>query len=334
MAGTGSTILNLMHVQVGKQTAWDTAVVATVKRVGVYDLKIDQVVKAETFMDRRGSLAPGYLTAITEAMPTAQMDEYGSYEDVLYTLEGLLGIATPSGIGPYTRNYAAPTVALAVNPRWQSLSYGDATNNYRLIGATPSKLTIKGENGKPMTISSDMFGRDFGEVALVSNLLDRSVQLCMGDHMTVAIDAWAGTIGATPLSCTSYAYELTLDSKRVTDQFLGAIVACNYHDADGGDGWETSLKLSLEFNASSKAQWDALIAYSSGIPYQRQVRLKSQSGTNILQFDFAGYSAKAPTYGEDRNGVLIYQIELTGLYNPTLGNYFKAQSVNSVATLT
>ena len=67
--------------------------------------------------------------------------------------------------------------------------------------------------------------------------------------------------------------------------------------------------------------------------YQRQIRIKSTSGTSIIQFDFAGSSEESPAYGEDRDGVLTFDVELAGTYNSTLGNYFKAQVVNSVSAM-
>lgn len=330
MAGAGSTLLDLMQVQVAKQSAWSTAVTPyTAKLMGVQEITVDPGLKGTVFHDRRGSLAPGYITALTEFMPTGKATILGLYEDIAYWLDGLLGEATPSGAGPYTRNYAGP-IAAVPSPRMQTMAYGDATNCYKLTGMLPSKLVLKGEDGAPLMIEADIFAQLF-DAGTLAGLSDRTVIVGMGDHVTVFVDAWGGTIGTTALTPSSWAFELTLDSKRQPDQYFGSLAAGSYHEADGAEGWDATLKLSLEFNTATKAQYDAMIA-QAGI-YQRQVRVKYTSGTSVMQFDFAGSSEETPSFGEDRGGVLFFDAMLRGTYNPTLGNYFKAQSVNGVAVL-
>lgn len=329
MAGSGSSLIDLLQVEAGKETTWGTAVTATAKLMGIQDIKLNPNVRAKVYHDIRGSMAPGTLSALTEVMPEGKMTSLGLYEDICYHLDSLLGLATPSGSNPYTRDYAAP-IASVPSPRIQTLIYGDATNCYRLSGALLGKTTIKGSNGGAMMIASDIFGQlvDAGTLAALS---DRAVNVAMGDHVAIYVDAWGGTIGTTALAATSFSYELSIDPKRKPDQYLGSLTASSYHEDDGAKGWDAKLKLSLEFNAASKAQYDALIA-TSGV-YQKQVRIKSTSGTKVIQFDFAGTSEESPAFGEDRDGVLTFDVELTGTYNSTLGNYLKAQVINAVSAL-
>lgn len=331
MAGSGSSLLDLLQIQVGKQTNFTTPIAApTAKLMGVQNLTIPPGVLAMVHHDRRGSLAPGYLASLAEIRPEGiALEMLGLYEDGCYLLDNLCGEATPSGSDPYTRDYAAPIGAVPA-PRILTLVYGDATNCYAVNGLLISKLTVKGENGKPMMITADCIGRDVGTDALAA-LNDRSVNVAMGDHMAVYIDAWGGTIGSTAIAATAYTYELVIDAKRKGDIYLGNLSASSYHEDDGAEGWSGSLKLSLELNAASKAQLDALISQST--LYQRQVRLTSTQGTNVLRFDFAGTSEQAPDLFSDRDGVVTFETTLTGTYNPTLGNWFKAQSVNGVSAL-
>lgn len=331
MAGSGSSLLDLLVIQAGTQTDFVTPQsTPTVKLMGVTDLTIPPGVTALLHHDRRGSLAPGHLANLSEIRPDGiSMEQLGLYEDICYALDNLMGQSTPSGTGPYTYDYAAPIGAVPT-PRILTLLYGDATNCYALNGTLIKKMTISGENGQPMTCSFDIMGRDFGSDSLAA-LSDRSVNVAMGDHMAVYIDAWGGTIGSTLIAATAYSYELVIDSKRKGDIYLGNLAASSYHEDDGSEGWDGTLKLSLEFNAASKAQFDALISQS--VLYQRQIRLQSTSGTNQITFDFAGVSEQAPEFGSDRDGVLTFDIELRGMYNQTLGNWFKAQVVNSVSSL-
>lgn len=322
-------ILDLLAIQGGTQSAWATGVTPTVKLMGVESLMVDPGVKAEVFHDQRASLAPGHLAALTEVMPSAKMDVLCTYDDIGYYLDNQLGQATPSGAGPYTRGYGAPTGAVPTR-RILGLSYGDATDYYRLIGALISKATFKGENGKPLRASYELIGNSISNTALAA-VSDRAVTLAMGDHCAISIDAWGGTMGATAIATSAFAFELMIDAKLKSDQFLGALVAGNYHDADGAQGWDGELKLSLELNSATRAQLAALISQTT--LYQRQVRLRYSSGTSQITFDFAGTSITAPELWQNRNGVVTFDATLKGTYNTTLGNWLVAQNINSVATL-
>jgi len=329
MAGSGSSLLDLLQIQVGEETTWGTAVAATAKLMGVEDLTLMPGVKGKVFHDRRGSLAPGYLAELLEIMPTGKMPMIASYQDICYVFDNLLGEATPSGVGPYTRDYAGP-LGTVPTPKILTMIYGDATNCYKLAGGLISKATFKGSSGSNMAIETELMGKVVTTGSLAA-LSDRVVNVAMGDHMAVYIDAWGGTMGATIIACTAYEYELTIDAKRKGDLFLGSLTACNYHEDDGADGWDVMLKLSLELNAVSKAQLDALISTSA--IYQRQIRLKSTSGTNVIQFDVAGTSEESPDIFTSRDGVVTFETQLKGTYNTGLANYLKIQSINGVSAL-
>ena len=248
MAGSGSSLIDLLQTQVGKQTVWATAVAATAKLMGIQDIKLNPNTRGKVYHDIRGSLAPGTIAALTEAMPDGKMSWLGLYDDMPYHLDALFGTATPSGSGPYTYTYAAP-IATVPSPRIQTCIYGDATNCYRLTGMLPSKVVIKGSNGGPMMGSSDIFAQLF-DAGSLAGLSDRAVTVAMGDHVAIYIDAWGGTIGTTAIAATAFTYEITIDTKRKPDQYLGSLSPSSYHEDDGAKGWDAKLKLELEFNAA------------------------------------------------------------------------------------
>lgn len=329
MAGSGSSLLDLLEVQVGTESTFGTAVTPTARLMGVQNFALDPGVKSKVFHDRRGSLAPGYLANILEVTPAATLETLGTYEDLCYLLDNLLGNASPSGAGPYVRAYSGP-IGSVPTPRLLTWVYGDGTNCYKLTSGLISKLTLKGATGAPMTATADLIGASV-TAGTKASLSDRTVNVAMGDHMALYVDSWGGTIGSTALANTSYEYELTIDAKRAVDAYFGNILPQSYHEDDGANGWDVMLKLKLEFNAADKAQFDALI--SSSTLYQRQVRLLSTSSPRIAQLDFAGTSEAAPKFGDDRNGVLAFEVDLKGTYNTALGNYFKASVTNAVSTL-
>lgn len=329
MAGSGSSLLDLLEVQIGTESSFATAVTPTAKLMGVQNFALDPGIKTLLHHDRRGSLAPAYLANVASVEPVAPLEVLGTYEDICYLLDNLLGQATPSGAGPYVRAYSGP-IGSVPSPRLLTWVYGDGTNCYKLTSGLISKLTVKGATGAPMMCTADLIGAlvDGGTKA---SLNDRTVNVSMGDHMALYVDTWGGTIGTTALAATSYEYELTIDSKRKTDVYFGALAPASYHEDDGAAGWDVMLKLKLEFNAADKAIYDALITTSA--VFQRQFRLKATNSTRIIQFDVAGTSEQAPRFGDDRNGVLAFECNVRGTYNSTLGNYLKASVTNGVSTL-
>ncbi len=111
--------------------------------------------------------------------------------------------------------------------------------------------------------------------------------------------------------------------------YLGALTPGGYKQPM----WDGTLKLSFEFNATSKAFLDALIAPTANAPVQKQVRIKHTSGTAIVQYDFCGTAINAPKVFTDQSGVASVDLELHGTYHTTVANWFKASITNSVATL-
>lgn len=322
------SVKDLLQVQAGKETTFGTSVAATVKFMGIETISLTPGATAAVNADMRGSLGPGAIAYVTANSGSGKLTTKVLYEDFDYWLEALFGAATPSGSNPYTRNYAAPGSAIPVSPRIQSLYYGDASGTYKLLGALPSKMTIKGESNKELRADIELIGTEVTTGTLAA-LSDRAVVAAMGQHTTIYIDAWGGTIGTTAIATSAYSFELGLDSGRTLKTYLGSLKPQAFQD-QRYTAENNTLSLSLEFNATTKAYLDSIIA---GTLSQYQVRIKSQSGTSVVQFDFAGTALTAPEIFSDKDGVCTLDMELSATYNSALGNWFKAQTVNGVATL-
>lgn len=322
-----ASLKNLLSTQVGKQTVFATAVTPTAKLMGVTDCQFTPINNAKVLEELRGSLAPGFNAVLTEIGATGKLTMYGSYQDLSYMLEGLLGTVTPTGAGPYVRAGSAPG-ASAPAPRIQTLVWGDGTNCYKATGMLPTKIVLKGASKQPLMAEVDWIAHDVSTGALAA-LSDRAIGVAMSQDALIYVDAWGGTIGSTALSAIAWDFALTIDAKRALDHYLGSLAPGAYHEGTKYDG---SLQLNLELQSGSKAYLDEIIGGSA--VHQRQARVKYTTGASqILQFDFAGSTEKAPNVFEYRDGVVGVKIPYAATYNSSLGNWFAYSNTNSVSAL-
>ena len=321
-------INDLLRVQVGKETTWGTAVTDTAKLMGVSDFNLQPGVNAKRFKDIRGSLAPAHLSALTKVAPQGSMSQVATYEDINYLLEALCGEATPSGAGPYVRTGGAPTTVAVATPRKMTAFYDDpgGAGTYKAAGLLPSKLTISGKQGEEMMLKADLLAKQVttGSPAALS---DRSVNVVMGSDTKIYVDAWGGTIGSTEMATMSFSYEMLLDAQRILRHYLGALTPGRYVERR----WEGELKVTLEFNATSKAFLDSIL--TPGL-FQKQVRIKATPDANhIVQLDFAGTAEDAPQLFTDDDGGSTLEFTLKGTYHSTLANWFAYSVTNQVSAL-
>jgi hypothetical protein len=322
----------LLQVQWGKQTAFGTAVAGTAKGMAISDFMMSPVQEDHIAAELRGSLAPGFIAVPTYQAGAGTIAGLVTYEDFPYWIEGLAGIATPTGSGPYVRAYTfpgAPVLSGANMIRLFTFLFGSATDGvYRATGGLLSTLNVKGSQGGPWDFSADWLAQLIDNAGSLAGLSDRAATPVLGAETALYIDAIGGTIGTTEVETTAFSFDLNIDTKRTLRQHLGSLNADTFSH---GAKWEATLKLVLEFNATAKALFDAMLTGST--LFQKQVRLKATSGTNILQLDFAGTQDGAPQVFTDLDGVSTVEMQLKGIYASALGSWMKASSTNSVSAL-
>jgi len=318
----------LLEIQVGKETTWGTPVTPTAKLMGVVEpAKLTAGVKTLNLPEQRGSHAIHYNSVLSEVRGSGSLPNmYVTYEDVCYLLDCLFGQATPSGVGPYVYDYAAPLTSNP-SPRILTLMSGGPDGVYQLAGGLINQLVISGESGQPLKMSADFIGQDVATGTL-AGLSDRTVNIAMGDHVVLYIDAFGGTIGTTAISTIFYSFELAIKNERSTKLGLGALTPSGYRE----HGWSGTLKMTLEFDATSKAYLDAIVGASA--VFQKLVRIKSTLDANhVLQLDFAGTMLDSPEIFTDKDGTITVDINLEDTYESTFANWCKAQVTNQVSAL-
>jgi hypothetical protein len=226
------------------------------------------------------------------------------------------------------RTGGAPTTIAVATPRMMTAIYDDpgGAGTYKALGLLPTKLTLSGKQGEEMMLKADLLAKQV-TTGTPAALSDRSVAVVMGSDTKIYVDAWGGTIGTTEMATMSYSYELSLDAARSLKHYLGALTPGRYKESK----WDGELKMLLEFNATSKAFLDALLAPAL---FQKQVRIKATTGASaIVQLDFAGTAEDTPQLFTDDDGVSTLEFTLKGTYNSTLANWFAYSVTNQVSAL-
>lgn len=320
-------ILDLNEIQVGKESNWGTSTTLTSKLMGIEKFTVTPIMENKRLTEFRGSLAPAYMTVHTKEGAEFSFDGVVLYEDICYWLDSLFGASSPSsGAGGYTYSYAAPLTAIPTSPSFYSLGLGDGTNDYVVTSAIASTMKFTGESNSPAKFSVEGFGETISSGTLAA-LSDRDVNVVMATASKIYIDAAEGTVGTTELDTTAFSFEVNVDSKRHPLFHVGNLSPDNF--ADGK--WDGELKLRLEFDTASKAYLDAILTSS---PMAKLVRIKTESGTNSFQLDFAGVAEEAPKLFEDEDGVTTIELTLKGQYDGgAFANWLKVAVVNPLATL-
>jgi hypothetical protein len=326
---------SLLKLQAGKETTWGTAVVDTVRRMLIDDVKFTPIAQTKRFQEMRGSMAPAYVAALQKLAGQFMYKGAVSYDDAPYEFDAVFGTVAPTGAGPYVYAYAGPLTAVVASPRKQTLFFGDSVEGiYKMPGSVVEKLHYSIKNADSLMFDASGIGLIPVSGASFASLSDRTVTPIMAGDFTVYLDTWGGTIGTTALAADVYSLDLTLETKRDLRFYLGNLAPGRFREPQQ---WDFTLKLVLEFisaTPNTKAQLDAILALASGSVYQKQVRLKATTGANaIWQVDLAGTNEKAPELWSYENGVQTLELELKGQYNSTLTNWIAASVTNQVSTM-
>lgn len=321
------TAMRELRLQAAKQTVFGTGVTPTVLLRGVEDAKFTAAREMEVREDLAIALAGGDTAMLYALSAAGSVSGWASYEHICYWLDNLLGEATP-GAGPgYARAYAAP-IATAPTRRILSLVYGDGSvGAYQMIGALCNAMTLRFEAKKALEFNADLVG-----VGLAADTLEAlaipTVNPIMATHLdAIKMDSWAGTMGTTTLAaCTLRSAELSIDAPASLRHCFGSLSPSTYVEMP----YDGSLKLVLEWNATSKAVVDELIAGTS----QRQVQLTATSSSKIFQVQFAGSIEDDVDIFDDDDGVVTASLTLKRTYHSTFANWLKINVTNGVSALT
>lgn len=317
---------DLIQQQVGKETTWGTSVTPTAKLMLVDSLDLEPVVEADIHDEARGTLIPGYLADLKKIGAKGKVTGKQSFED-LHFLEGLLGVASPTGVGPYVRAYTAPDTS-APTPRIQTIVKGNGSNYYTGEGMLPTDAEFTFDTNNPLRYSYSLIGEEITTAQALAALSDRTVAAAMAQHVSLFIDSAGGTIGSTAISTAFFKGALKINGKRTTYPGMGSTKDAGFVDGK----FNGTLELEMLFDATTKGYLDAILG---GTLFQKLVRIKFQKDTNhILTFDFSGVALQSPKPFEVANDVTMLKFTLNAIYDSgAFANWFKVSSTNQVSAL-
>ena len=220
--------LDLMQVQFGKETVWGTLVDPTAKMMGVETCEITPLHESEHIPEMRATLTPAYNAIVNRFTGEASIDGTLLYEDICYYLDSLLGIATPTGTGPYTYSYVGPGVK--PTPRMISLVKGSTEGVYGLAGGLVNTLEMTFEPNAPAAFSAGLIGEDV-EVDAIAALSDRVVNICHGNQVVIYIDDFAVAAGTTEYTGVKASASISLDLARTPKMGLGSLSPVGWKQA-------------------------------------------------------------------------------------------------------
>ncbi len=311
-------------LQLGQQSVFGTGVVATSKLMGVTDASF--TVDPEIFRTPElGRMGPSPLVEMTKfgliGMCAAQL----TYEDALYFAHGLFGPVVPTGTTDKAWAFVAPVAAVST-PTIFTAEYGVPGGYYKVRDALLNKTVFSWKAGGVWDVKSDILGTNIGTV-VPAVLTDRAVVLAR--QTEAYIDEWSGTMGTTLVPASIIAAEVTVDPSRHLKQF-----GERYSENWGEKNWDCSMKVTLEWNATTKAYIDALVTGAGGTLLQKQIRITTNGAANRrIQFSMPGSLSNKPQLYSDRDGNVVIDLEFASTYHASFGNYFRMGITNQIGTL-
>lgn len=320
------TMMHEIALQAATQSVFGTGVAGAILLRGVEDCKLTGMTETEVLADMCNGFVGGDTAVVKSIGVKGSINGWATYEHLPYFLDGLAGKATPTGAGPYVRTFAAPATT-APAPRLLSLVKGDTgVGAYRGVGMLPSKFNLKQENKGSLKFACDLLGSKLESNTLTGGLTKPAVTPIMASQVaSVKLDAWGGTMGTTTLpNCNLRYWELNVEPARNIRYCMGSLPGTTYLE----DPWTATLKMSLEFNSTSRADVDNYIA---GTLTQKQVEINYTSGTNLAKFQFTGIQTNDVEIFSDDDHVVTVDFELTRMYHSTFANWFKSSITNGVS---
>lgn len=316
-------VYQLRRVQLGKQTTFSAPVAATSLLRGVLDASA-AVKAADVVPEELGLIAAAPMSVVSGRSGEMSLELQSTYEDILYAMHGLFGPVTPTGPGPYTWTYHAPN-ATAPAAQIYTTEYGMSGAEYRMVGGVLSEWTLSATAGEGLREEWALVGRNIEANAMTTGLPLRAVSAISAVHGGLWIDPVTAAHGTTAITATLIEAELSINTNRHIKRFEAQT------PSDWGEAkWEATLRLTLEWNASSKALVDSLL---SGV-VERHIRLRWQQSTALsLTVDFAGLLTSEPELFGDRDGNATVELEFGALYTAAFANWLKCTIINGVNTL-
>lgn len=323
-----ANIKQLEVSQVGVETAWGTPVAQTIQLLGIDDSWTISDFTEILGNKEAGSLSPNKSGgAVVASMGKASMKQRVSFDQIGLWLDSLLGAATPSGAGPYTRTYNAPRTSQPTRSFFTLHKSRDGSNGNSLMGAVVSKITVTIEPKKYCEVSVEFLGKHMDEDA-TDSLTPPSVFWALSKDVTFSIGTYGGSLSA--LDCKVKKLEFVFDSKSTVDHGVGSVSGCGYNYGD----FEVTLMAQIETADSTALAIIQAMDGTSPTLVKRELRVLISDGTYSLQIDMAGLIMESPSLFSYMDNIQTVDLKFSADEDAStnLTSYCDITLINNVAS--
>lgn len=250
-------------------------------------------------------------------------------EPLLMTVNGGVTPTQPDALNAPTayRWYFTPGPVLDA----VSLEYNDGARDFRGIGYHGNSIAIAGSVGDENLATLDLFGRDRILQALTGGLPQRVPTFFEGWETELYIDPFGDTPGTTLITDALISWNVNFNNQ-MGRKYFGQ----NTKAARGITSGELEITASIVFEAASAAALDMLNAWEDD--ELMTIMLKFGQNNNYggtideaVNIIVPGAWTTHDASGEDE-GTRTYEMELTYVYEPTLGAGIAFELINERAT--
>lgn len=320
-------------IQLGREATAGTAVDATtIWRGEMASIKDEREIQETA--EHLGILAPTFRTVTTFKGATLAIPETTcTFEQAPHVFEAAIKAATPSGAGPYTRDYPFPVGSTLNTLKYYTIETGNtvvtdenAEMEYSFVESF--KLSGNSDDGRWM-LSSNWRGRQRTVTTLTAALSAPSVEDCLFEKTALYIDATGGTIGTTQLSGVLRSAEISVETGNRT---VRTAEGNQYYYAVKPHAANPVITYSLQFELES----GSVVADERAIYESQAYRLFrltcSGSSSRSMRISFAGrYTAVGDFTNADGNTVIT--LEGKAAYSSADSLFFDIRVINSVSAL-
>lgn len=319
-------LTQLMQIQVGKESTWGTAVAQTLELAGVESFELTPEIEYLTNKSL-GNLAPSVQGMdVGKTGASAPLSVRASYDQLGVYFDSMLGTATPSGAGPYTRTWAGPTTSSPTRT-FLTMCRGLSPTIYSLLGGVVSNATLTFEPNAYVMAAMDIVGKNLASDTLDS-VAASSVTYITTPQTTFAIDAIGGTVAI--ITCDIMNMELVINTNTTTRYGIGDLAPCQYNYGE--------IEVTLNITASAANSTIRTLAESqlglTPAAAKREVQIVSTSGTNVLTVDMVAALNEPIAFTTDSDGIGTFEISMSAYIDPSsnlTSDYLTIELVNGVA---
>lgn len=316
--GIASIAKVLQHVpEVTFGTAVTTATVRPIGQLAGTSFSVPDV-KAQA--EEIGRFYPSAMVVQTEQHAEGKVEQILTPEDGIYILGGVFNSSVGAAVSTYYPWTFTPPTTAAATPTVYTMEWApQGKPGYRLTSCVYKGLNMKCDSKGHWTIGGDIMAQKAEAMASQTAAITEHTLndgFFRASATTIAIDTTSSAHGTTAKTGLLRSFEFSVDTGRHMKYFMGSL-----YPGDWGESkWTGSLKTAVEWNADSKALFEAML---SGV-VTRRIQIKAMAGaTAYVTLQFTGYLDSVGELWKDEDGNMCLDLDWKPVYDSGFGNWCK-----------